>query len=336
MARHSLVDLLGQAVASFSDPRTILVAVSGGADSMALLRGLLELRSEMRLKLHAAHLDHQLRGAAARADADWLAGKCLNFDIPLTIGRVDVAAAAGASGRGIEETARDERYTFLGQTARDHGCRLIALAHTADDQCETILHHVLRGTGLAGLRGMPQQRELASGIQLVRPLLAADRSKVIDYLHELGQDFRVDESNLDESYTRNRIRHNLLPLLAADYNPEVREALRRLGRQAADIQSAWEELAASLLERVLESASRDECRLKWQPLIGTPRHLVREVLALLWRRQDWSRQSMGFDQWDELARIALDGGTATLPARIEARREGRWLVIRRPTPQVSS
>jgi tRNA(Ile)-lysidine synthase len=252
------------------------------------------------------------------------------------MGRADVPALAIAAGLGIEETARDERYAFLERAARDAGCGLIALAHTADDQAETILHHVLRGTGLAGLRGMPPRRRLDSGILVVRPLLETQRPLVLDYLHTIGQNFREDVSNRDEAYTRNRIRHSLLPLLARDYNPEVRTALRRLGRQAGDVQDAFESIAAELLERVLESASAVECRLKWQPLSGTPRHLVREMLALLWRRQDWPRQGMGFDQWEELARVALDGGAATLPGRIDARRDGRWLVIRRPTTGPSS
>jgi tRNA(Ile)-lysidine synthase len=330
MTRHSFLDLLADAVVGCPEPRTILVAVSGGADSMALLRGLIELRAEQRLELHVGHLDHQLRGAASRADAEWVAETCRSLGIPATIGRVDVASAAGAARRGIEEAARDARYEFLEQTAREAGCRLIALAHTADDQSETILHHVLRGTGLAGLRGIPAQRALAPGILLIRPLLECGRTVVLDYLHSIGQEFREDETNCDETYTRNRIRKNLLPLLAAEYNPEVGAALRRLGRQAGQTQTVFEELAAELLERVLESSSRDECRLKWQPLTGTPRHLVREVLALLWRRQNWPRQGMGFDQWDILARIALDGGSATLPTRIDVRREGRCLVIRGP------
>lgn len=298
---------------------------------MALLRGLLTLRADLRLKLHAGHLDHRLRGPASSADADWLAETCRRLDVPVTIGRSDVAAAALTTGQGIEETARNERYAFLERAARDAGCGLIALAHTADDQAETILHHVLRGTGLAGLRGMPAQRRLDSGAVAIRPLLEAPRSMVLDFLQTIGQDFRDDASNRDETYTRNRIRHSLLPLLARDYNPEVGAALRRLGRQAGEMQNAFENIASGLLDRVVESSSASECRLKWQPLTETPRHLVREMLSLLWRRQDWPRQGMGFEQWDELARVALEGGAATLPARIDARREGRWLVIRRPT-----
>jgi tRNA(Ile)-lysidine synthase len=204
----------------------------------------------------------------------------------------------------------------------------MALAHTADDQAETILHHIVRGTGLAGLAGIPRVRELARGVSVVRPLLDLERSVVLDYLERIGQDFRTDETNEDESYTRNRIRRQLLPLLTEHYNSSVMQALRRLGQQAAEMHAAFETLAADLLDRILASSTENECRLKWQPLTPVPRPLVRELFAELWRRRGWPRQNMGFDHWDELARIALTGGAATFPGKIAARREGRWLMLR--------
>jgi tRNA(Ile)-lysidine synthase len=325
---HVLISHLAQRIEELPKPRRILAGVSGGADSLALLRGLLELQGKFDLVIHVGHLDHQLRGAASAEDAAWLARVCQTLCVPFTLGRVDVGYASKDSGRGVEETARDARYAFLQETARSSGSQVIVLAHTADDHVETILHHILRGTGLAGLRGIPRQRELAPGLSLVRPLLEVDRSQVLDYLRQIGQDFREDESNRDESYTRNRVRRQLLPLLAREYNPQIAEALRRLGQQAADAQETLETLAEQLLERVLESSSARECRLKWQPLADVPRHLVRDVFSILWRRQGWPRQQMGFAQWDELAGIAQKGGAVTLPTRIDARREGRWVVMR--------
>jgi tRNA(Ile)-lysidine synthase len=327
--RHTFTSRLAQEIASLvCEPRPLLVAVSGGADSVALLRGLHELGDEQKLALHAAHLDHQLRGQAARDDAEWVARLCQSLAVPCTIGQSDIAGLAQRCGRGIEETARDERYRFLEATARAHDSPAILLAHTADDQAETILHHILRGTGLPGLRGIPRERELGSGARLVRPLLDIERVTVLDYLSHLGQDFREDESNRDGAYTRNRIRHQLLPLLAREYNPNIREALRRLGDQAAATQAALEAVAADVLERALDSSTAEECRLKWQPLTGVPRHLLREILMLLWRRQNWPRQKMGFEHWDELAAIVLRGGSANFPGNIDARREGKWVVIR--------
>ncbi len=295
---------------------------------MALLRGLRELQDSLELNLHVAHLDHQLRGEAARDDAQWVAEVCRALALTCTIGRVDVAAIASRNGTGIEETARDERYRFLESTALAAGCPAIALAHTADDQAETVLHHIVRGTGLSGLRGIPRERCLASGIRLVRPLLDVERPVVIDYLARVGQAFREDASNADDSFTRNRIRRHLLPQLAREYNPNVSQALRRLAQQAAETQAALDTVAGDLLDRVLVSSAAGECRLKWQPLTLVPRHLIRSALAQLWQRQNWARQKMGFDQWEQLAEIAISGGTATFPGKIDVRREGRWLTLR--------
>jgi tRNA(Ile)-lysidine synthase len=120
----------------------------------------------------------------------------------------------------------------------------------------------------------------------------------------------------------------LLPLLAQDFNSKIREALRRLGEQAGATQAALEAVATASLERALDLSTAGECRLKWQPLAELPRHLIREVLMQLWRRQNWPRQKMGFEHWDELAALVLGGGAATFPGNIDARREGKWLVIR--------
>jgi tRNA(Ile)-lysidine synthase len=328
MNRHPLPEHLASQIDDLFPERQILVAVSGGADSMALFRGLEEISSDFKLRIHVAHLDHQLRGEASRADADWVESACQDLNIPCTIGSADVVSLSKASSLGVEEAARNARYLFLEETARQTGCLAMALAHTADDQAETILHHIVRGTGLAGLAGIPRVRELARGVRVVRPLLDLERSVVLDYLERIGQDFRTDETNEDESYTRNRIRQQLLPLLAERYNSNVGEALRRLGLQAAEMHAAFEMLAAELLDRVLDSSAENECRLKWQPLASAPRPLVREMFAEMWRRRGWPRQNMGFDHWDELARIALTGGAATFPGKIDARREGRWLVLR--------
>jgi tRNA(Ile)-lysidine synthase len=312
--------------------QAVLVGVSGGADSVALLRGLVELRGELRLEVHAAHLNHQLRGAAADADAQWLEELCRSLPAPLTIGCAAVADTARESGRGIEETARDERYRFLELAARRSGCRYVAVAHTADDQAETILHHVLRGTGLAGLSGMPASRELDSEVRLVRPLLGLRRVDVVAYLRALGQTFREDSSNQDDAFTRNRLRRHVLPDLARDFNPQLTDALCRLGRQAADTQAALAAYAAEWLDRVLESETPHESRLKWQPLADRPRHLVREVLALLWRRRNWPRQRMDFMHWERLADIVVHGGASDFPEGLHACRSGRLLIVARTAP----
>ncbi|MGQ0637463.1 MAG: tRNA lysidine(34) synthetase TilS [Planctomycetaceae bacterium] len=300
----------------------LLLAVSGGADSVALLRGMVDLQSSLSIGLHVAHLNHALRAAAAD-DAQWLAALCERLGVSLTQGRFDVAAAARDAGLGIEEAARAARYEFLKQTAATSGCDAVAVAHHADDQAETILHHILRGTGLAGLRGMQEARALDANVRLVRPMLEISRAEIVDYLRTLDQPYRLDESNADEAYTRNRMRHSLLPLLERDFNPQLREALRRLGQQAAEAEIALDICVEGFLDRALESQSPHDCRLKWQALPNESRHLVRAILAALWQRMGWPRQAMTFDHWDRLARVALTGGAADFPGGVHARREGR-------------
>ena len=132
-----------------------------------------------------------------------------------------------------EESARDVRYVYLQQVATEQHCGFVAVAHTADDQVETLLHHILRGTGLAGLRGMPAEREFGES-RLIRPLLTVRRADVEAYLTAIDQPFRSDATNAEERFTRNRIRHILLPLLRERFNPQVDAALLRLGEQAQD------------------------------------------------------------------------------------------------------
>src|SRR5262249_54909010 len=142
-----------------------------------------------------------------------------------------------------EAHARRQRYDWLTKVAAESGIPWIATGHTADDQAETVLFRLLRGTGLDGLRGIAPIRALAGEVRVVRPLLSATRQDVLDYLAGLGQDYRTDESNADRRFTRNRIRHELLPLLARAYNPRVREVLCRLASQAAEVHTAFRDVA---------------------------------------------------------------------------------------------
>jgi len=311
----------------------VLMAVSGGADSTAMLRGLAALRSSRPVTLIAAHLDHGLRTPHSRQDAEWLQSLTREIGIPLHVERRDVAAEADRSRRGIEETARRLRYEFLEATALKLRCTTIAVAHTCDDQAETVLHHLVRGTGLSGLAGIPRRRQLDSGITIVRPLLDVSRPQVIDYLQSLGQPFREDHSNQDSRYTRNRIRRRLLPLLRDEFNPQVDQALLRLAQQAADVQDVLSPLSQQLLDESLleptgcvapgspDGDGQQVCRLDCSVLRDQPRHLVRECFRRLWSAMGWPRQKMGFDEWEQLADLGGPCGPRCLPGgvRVEFR-----------------
>ena len=300
---------------------------------MALVRGLVECSLEPVDRLVIAHVHHHLRGPAADADAAWVEQLGSQLGIKVHVGHVDAGAAKAVRASGSREAAaRAARYEWLEAAAGDLGCSHLAVAHTADDQAETILHHVVRGTGLDGLRGMPASRPLSDAVTLVRPLLEVTRGEVIAYLEHISQDSRHDATNDDLGHTRNRIRHELLPLLEREFNPRVREALVRLARQAADVEAITAVAAETVLERAVLDETPDTIRLDAEWLMSQPRPLVRECLKRLWIRSGWPRGGLGFDDWERLADTVCGGPPIALAGRIDVRRRANLVVISRQSP----
>ncbi|MDI6759727.1 MAG: tRNA lysidine(34) synthetase TilS [Candidatus Brocadiaceae bacterium] len=223
-----------------------VVAVSGGPDSVALLRLLHDLDT---LPLHVAHLNHMLRGEESEGDERFVQGLASGLGLGFTTKRVDVRQEAAREKCAIEEAARRARYSFFEGLARELGMKVVAVGHTADDNAETVLHRIIRGTGLTGLAGMRPVREISrgSGIRLIRPLLSTWRQEVLDYLREKEVGYRIDSSNLQAGYLRNRIRLELLPLLG-EYNPRVKESLVRLAETAGKEYAILEEEAKKIIE----------------------------------------------------------------------------------------
>lgn len=236
---------------------TLVVAVSGGADSMALLHLLHELRKspDWPIRIVVAHLNHHLRGAESDADAQFVRQSSQQLGIDCVIDHRDITTLAGSNGLGIEETSRNERYAFFERVCLQHGATTVAAAHHADDQAETVLHRVIRGTGLRGLAGMPLSRPLRPGspIRLVRPLLNFTRAALREYLESQNIPFREDVTNADQQQTRNRIRHVVLPLLEEQVNPQVRGALLRLSEQARWFEDYFQENVTRTFETLLVS-----------------------------------------------------------------------------------
>ena len=217
-------------------PAPVIVGTSGGPDSVALLCALAELAGpSLPITPIAAHLHHGLRGEAADEDQRFVEALARRLNLACDAGRADVRAEAVAAGIGIEEAGRRARRRFLADAARRHGARHVALAHHADDRAETVLFHVLRGTGVEGLASLGPRAPLApeEGIVIVRPLIDVRREDILAYLQTIGQPFREDESNSSDAHTRNRVRHELLPLARQAVNPKADEALVRLSDQAA-------------------------------------------------------------------------------------------------------
>jgi tRNA(Ile)-lysidine synthase len=214
----------------------LLVAVSGGPDSVCLLHILRELREELGIELHVAHLDHRLRGEDSAADAKYVAGLARRLGIPATIESRDVKAYRKENRLSLEEAARDVRYSFLAQVARAFGASRVAVGHTVDDHIETVLMHLLRGSGTRGLRGLlpiGQLRTASGNLTVVRPLLGIAREETENYCRRLHLRPRTDNSNQSPALFRNRIRRYLLPEFRK-YNPRISEALRRSADIAAD------------------------------------------------------------------------------------------------------
>ena len=218
------------------DGSCLLVAVSGGPDSTCLLHILVGLRQELGIRLHVAHLDHQLRGTESEADADYVAQLAHRLEVPATIDRRDAKAHQQKKRISLEEAAREVRYHFLADTASSIGASRVATGHTLDDQVETILMHLVRGTGTHGLQGLKPSSEWRLNekrFTVVRPLLKVSRQETADYCQSYQLVPRLDTTNLSLSPLRNRIRHQLLPLLKS-YNPRVAEALLRTSAITAE------------------------------------------------------------------------------------------------------
>ena len=203
----------------FSSGDTVIVAVSGGADSVALLDILVSL-VDLRLSLVVAHLNHSLRGVESDGDESFVRQLAAGYGLPFETRRVDVNYLSAEKKLSLEEAGRVARYEYLRELAVCHKASAIALAHHADDQAETLLMRLIRGAGVTGLAAMAPKTE--DGV--VRPLLRVTRSEIELYLGHRGQTFRTDSSNTDTRFLRNRIRHDLLPYLAT-YNPSIRERL---------------------------------------------------------------------------------------------------------------
>jgi tRNA(Ile)-lysidine synthase len=295
---------------------TVLVALSGGADSVALLRAMVATKRGGRGRICAAHFNHRLR-AEAEVDEEFVSDLCARLEVSCEVGRAEGAEIASAPGEGIEEAARGARYQFLAATAARLGARFITTAHTADDQAETIMHRILRGTGLAGLAGIARTR-VFGGCALIRPLLGVRRTEVERYLADLEQDCRQDASNFDCRFTRNRIRHELLPQLAQEYNPQVVEAILRLGTLAGEVQSVVDPLVEQLLERHVQVRSDKSAWIDLLALEGTSPYLLRELLMAIWRKENWPLQAMGYVEWSLLDEM-LRNHAAMLPTAVERR-----------------
>lgn len=238
----------------------VIVAVSGGPDSLALIHSLVRSRPNSGLRFHVAHLDHGLRGSESEKDAQFVVNTCLELGLDFTVEKTDVREHRKTHRLSLEDAARQLRYSFLARVARENKSRIIAMGHTSDDQVETVLMNIIRGTGLTGLRGIQEfsNREVDGfEISIIRPILQLPKSETEGYCDQLGLKPRYDSSNGSVDLLRNRLRHDILPVLD-NINPSVREAILRLVESAGRdlryleyvVDKVWEEVVEEYPNRI--------------------------------------------------------------------------------------
>lgn len=306
----------------------LLLAVSGGADSVAMLRAMAVIESTADFSIDVAHFNHRVRNDAV-SDQEWVGELSDMLGLTFWTNSVMETDDLPDHVQNDEASLRKMRYQFLIETAQAAGCQSICVAHHAEDQVETVLHHLIRGTSLRGMQGIPDNRVMDSGIVLRRPLLNFSRQEILDYLQELGQDFRHDVTNDDQNYTRNRIRQELIPLLQS-YNANFSEHLIGLTNQIAEAHAFHLELVRAAIELATLSNQANHVRILVEPILDLPEFLQREFFVELWSQKNWPRQKMTTDDWTNLsAMLNQTEGRLNLSAGMTAERRAQMIVIER-------
>jgi tRNA(Ile)-lysidine synthase len=310
----------------FNRSDSVLVAVSGGPDSVVLGHVLQSLKAEYSLRMAIAHLNHSLRGRESDRDAEFVAAYARQLGVPIHCAKKDVRAFQRSRRLSPEEAARKVRYEFLETVAVRHGYNKIALGHHSDDNAELMLMNLLRGSGPLGLSGIAPVR----GGKIIRPMILLNRSDVLNYIAENRLQFVVDASNTDPGYRRNKIRHHLIPELKKSYNPRINETLNRLG----DIMRAEEQWMDEALEPVyngcVSAGISDLIRLDISRLGGQARAAKRRIIrkAILSVKKDLRRITLfHVDAVRELIEAGPNSGRLNLPGGIRVEREANELTV---------
>ena len=252
----------------------LLLALSGGADSTCLARILLNLRSKLHLNLTAAHFNHQLRGAESDRDQSFVEAFCQQFNLPLIVGTKNVAEEAKGAGLSLEEAARNCRYAFFRDAAKEAGANRIATAHNLDDNLETVLLHLIRGAGIRGLAGIPPKRG-----EIIRPLLCVRRTDILAHLETLSQAFVEDSTNQHDIHRRNALRQNVLPLLKVQ-NPNLAQTVLRQSEALREDSCFLDSLAEKTFAQIQIKENAKEIRLSAAKLAALDRAIASRVATL--------------------------------------------------------
>jgi tRNA(Ile)-lysidine synthase len=312
-----------------------VVGASGGPDSTLLLHAMSAASQQRNLGwgLHAAHLHHGLRGADADADEAFVSRQAESLPVTIHRERIQNRAQVAQHGGSTEEVARQRRYDFLERVALMTGSECVAVAHHADDNAETVLHRICRGTGLRGLRGMSDTRPVQPGsrVRLVRPLLQTARATIEELCRSQGFEARQDSSNSTAEFTRGRIRNIVLPHLRENLNPNVTDALLRLAEQARWLGTYLEDAAERTFESLLISESPRHIVINTRALLAKQKIIQAEVVRRAISLVLGGEQDVGFSHVDAVLRLAADkasGKELHLPGAVLARKQYERLEFR--------
>jgi len=317
----------------------VLIAISGGPDSVALLHFLLALQKEYELTFILAHMEHGIRGEESREQAGFVQHIGRELGLECFIRHVDVPLLSRMEGMSMEEAAREARYHFFRETAQRSGATKIALGHTADDQAETLLMRLLRGSGMNGLAAMRPRRE--EDTPLIRPLLNVFHREILDFLQEQNTPFCLDSTNQEDDYLRNRIRLHLIPMLSREYNPQILSTLH----QTASILGEEREWASSLvkekLQMCLKSVEGKKMYLNMDAFLDLPLALQREVLREAVHQASSNPYKIGFIKVSAVLRWLREGrvdGILHLSHNVRIRKQVRSFCIeeKESTPELLS
>jgi len=314
----------------------VLVAVSGGVDSVCLLHLLHGMRRLLKIRIGVAHLNHRLRGAESDQDERFVDALCRRLRVPFHCRRTDVMRLARRRGISLEMAARDARRRFYGDTMRHEGYASIATGHTADDQAETVIMRLARGTGTRGL-GAIRHVSHQGRLRLIRPLRDVSRDALAQYARKEGLAWREDSSNSNRAFMRNRVRHDVLPVIRASLNPRFAEAACRAGDILAADEAWLETLSAQIIKQVRRARPQDAPvpALSVTALREHPVAAQRRVLRIWLSDAGVGTQDLNWDQIDRLLDLAAPrrrSRRASLTGDWTAAREGDLLVLRQSEP----
>ena len=300
----------------------ILLGLSGGADSSALLIMLAEYAKQVGSRIYAAHLNHGIRGDEADRDEQFCKELCSRVGVEFFSKKLDIPSIASASGESVETAARNARYDFFYKIMKEMGIKILATAHNADDNLETLLFNIARGTGLGGLCGIPESRPMGDCV-VIRPILTMEKEEIISFCKSNGISFVTDSTNADNEYTRNKIRNRIIPILK-EINPSAVRNASRMTESLKDDSLCLQSMADWFVEELGGNYS-----IELEKLCGSPSSIVNRALIRLYDEITGGRslEATHINAIKELARKGVPHSSISLPNGIEARVENGRLCL---------